>query len=490
MDSRPNNIAGAMTRPTTRRCATFLRAETTSGLLLAACTVAALIWANTAPHAYHTVWSAQAGFGPPWLHLNHLHVTEWVADALLAVFFFVVGLELKRELTIGDLADRHSATLPVAAAAGGMLAPALICLALTHHAPGAGRAWAIPVATDIAFALGVLALAGPRAPTGLRTVLLGLAVADDLGGILLIAVGFSHGINPAWLATAAALLATVALAHRRRWDSPLLHLPLAAATWTSVHAAGIHATVAGVALGLLVRVHPDPNETEAPAIRLERRLSPITAAVILPVFALSATGVSLAPSALLGVVTNPISRGVALGLLAGKLLGVPAGAWLAVRLRLARLPDGVRWRHLIPLGLLAGIGYTVSLLIATLALPNPDQTEGAATAILAASVTASALALAAMRTPLAAQGPPRGPGEGHPGAAVLAGRQPQTSADGAGAPLPRGNQVDLLLRLAALAGGPLPRPSGWRATGLSASATTRAMVFCAVCRLRWCGRAR
>ncbi|WP_242422930.1 Na+/H+ antiporter NhaA, partial [Frankia torreyi] len=172
---------------------------------------------------------------------------------------------------------------------------------------------------------------------------------------------------------------------------------LAVATWVCVHAAGLHATVAGVALGLLVRARPDPGEPEAPATRLERRLSPLCAAVVLPAFALSATGVSLAPSALLHVATDPISRGVAVGLVAGKLLGVPTGAWLAVRLGIARLPDGVRWRHLVPLGLLAGIGYTVSLLLARLALPDPAAVEGASTAILTASAAASALALVCLR---------------------------------------------------------------------------------------------
>ncbi|EIV91203.1 Na+/H+ antiporter NhaA [Frankia sp. QA3] len=413
----------------------FLRAETTGGLLLVGATVAALIWANVAPGFYHTVWSAHAGLGPPWLHLTDLRAADWVADALLAVFFFVVGVELKRELTVGALADRASAALPVAAAAGGMIAPALICLALTHGTPGAGRAWAIPVATDIAFALGVLSLAGPRAPAGLRTVLLGLAVADDLGGILLIAVGFNNGISPGWLAAAATLLATAALAHRRRYTSPLLHVPLAVATWVCVHAAGVHATVAGVALGLLVRARPDPDETEAPATRLERHLGPISAAVVIPVFALSATGVSLAPSALLHAAGDPISRGVAIGLVAGKLLGVPAGAWLAVLLGAARLPDGVRWAHFVPLGLLAGIGYTVSLLLAGLALPD-TRVEGASTAILTASVVASALALVALRTPLAAAGDPgaRGPGTLAEQAGGRAGPIPRTRRESDGGP--------------------------------------------------------
>ncbi len=422
-----------MTRRASGGFAAFLRAETTGGLLLVGATVAALVWANVAPGAYHAAWSTPAGLGPAWLHLADMHVTDWVADALLAVFFFAAGLELRRELTVGALADRRSAALPVAAAAGGMLAPALICLALTHGVTGGGHAWAIPVATDIAFALGVLTLAGPRAPTGLRTVLLGLAVADDLGGILLIAVGFSHGINPAWLVAAAALLTAVALAHRRRWAAPLLHVPLAAAIWVCVHAAGIHATVAGVALGLLVRVHPDPGEAEAPAARLERCLAPVSAAVVLPVFALSATGVSLAPSALLHVVTDPISRGVAVGLVAGKLLGVPAGAWLAVRLGLARLPDGVRWRHFIPLGLLAGIGYTVSLLIAGLALPDPARTETAATAILTASTVAGALALTALHTRLAA--PDAGPAGQTIGRADFR-RRPRLAPDRHGRALP------------------------------------------------------
>ncbi|WP_261568976.1 Na+/H+ antiporter NhaA [Frankia gtarii] len=400
MDGRRVNAAGTVTRRAGGLVA-FLRAQTTGGLLLGAAMVAALVWVTVAPGAYHAVWSAPAGLGPPWLHLADLHVTDWVADGLLAVLFFVVGLELKRELTVGGLADRASAALPVAAAAGGMLAPALICLALTHHTPGAGRVWAIPVATDIAFALGVLSLAGDRVPAGLRGVLLGLAGADDLGGILLIALVFPTGIAVGWLAAAAVLLAVVAVMHRHRWESPGLHLPLAVAVWVCVHAAGIHATVAGFALGLLVPVHPGPGERAPLAVRLERRLSPICAAVIIPVFALSATGVSLAPSALADVATDPVARGVAVGLLVGKFLGVPAGVWVAVRLG-ARLPAGMSWRHLIPLGLLAGVGYTVSLLITRLALDNPGAVEGASTAILTASIAASALALIALRFPLAA----------------------------------------------------------------------------------------
>jgi NhaA family Na+:H+ antiporter len=375
----------------------FLRAETTGGLLLLAATLVALGWANLAPGAYHGVWNAPAGFGPHWLHLDSLDVSAWAADGLLAVFFYVAGLELKRELIVGELADRRAATLPVAAALGGMIAPALVYLVVARGAPGSGDGWAIPVATDIAFALGVLSLAGSRCPASLRVLLLSLAVVDDLGAIVLIAVLFTSGLAPAWLCAAAGLLAAFAYAQRRRWCSATLYVPLATAVWVCVHASGVHATVAGIALGLLTRVRADPGERESPARRIEHRLHPVSAGLVVPVFALSAAGASVAPSALADVLTGPITQAITAGLLVGKFAGVLGGAWLAVRLRAARLPDGLRWRELVPLGLLAGIGYTVSLLVAGLALPGDELVERASTAVLLASAVAGVFAVLALR---------------------------------------------------------------------------------------------
>jgi NhaA family Na+:H+ antiporter len=378
----------------------FLRAETSGGLLLVGATAVALLWANTAPGVYHNIWGFAAGFGPHWLRLDRMTLSAWMADGLLAIFFYVVGLELKRELVVGELADRRAAALPIAAALGGMITPALIYLAVARGAPGGGQGWAIPVATDIAFALGVLSLAGNRVPMSLRLVLLTLAVADDIGGILLIAVLFASDLALGWLAGAVVLLAVTAYLQRRRSCPPLLYWSLAVAGWVCVHASGIHATITGVALGLLVRSRRNRGEREAPVSRLEHRMVPVSVGLVVPVFALSTTGVSVLPSALRDVLTEPITQGVMVGLLVGKFIGVLAGAWLAVRLGVAKLPNGVRWRQFIPIGLLAGIGYTVSLLIAGLALPSGEQVERAATAILMASTTASVLALVVLRTPL------------------------------------------------------------------------------------------
>ncbi|OAA23237.1 sodium/proton antiporter, NhaA family [Frankia sp. EI5c] len=399
-DSR-NDPAVSEARTRHGAFAAFLRAETTGGLLLLCATCLALVWANTAPGGYHRVWRYSAGLGPHWLHLDDMTLSSWAADGLLAIFFFVVGLELKRELVTGHLADLRAATLPVAAALGGMVVPALLCLAVMRGGPGSADGWAIPVATDIAFALGVLSLAGDRIPSSLRIVLLGLAVADDIGGIILIAVVFAAGLVLGWLAAAAALVGCIALLQRRLRRVPLpLYVPLAVGVWVCTHAAGIHATIAGVVLGVLVRCRPDPGEAETPLSRFERQVVPWSAAVVVPVFALSATGVSVRPSDLAAVVREPVAQGIIAGLLLGKFIGVLLGSWLAVRLGIARLPDGLRHRQLIPIALLAGIGYTVSLLIARLALPTEEDAASAATAVLIASTLASVLALLVLRTPL------------------------------------------------------------------------------------------
>lgn len=377
--------------------AEFLRQETTGGVFLLGATVLALVWANVAAGSYDDVWHADLGFGPSWLHLDGLTAAEWAADGLLAIFFFVAGLELKRELVVGELSDRRSATLPVVAALGGMVAPAVIYLAVSRGAPGASDGWAIPVATDIAFALGVLALGGAHVPTSVRAFLLGLAVVDDLGAIALIAILFTASLEAVWLLVAAVGIGVYAWGQRRRWTSPLLYVPLSVAVWVAVHASGVHATVAGIALALATRVRADPEEECAPGVRLEHRLHPVSVAVVVPIFAVSAAGVSLAPAALRDVVTEPITQGIVVGLLVGKFVGVLGASWLAVRVGLARLPTGLAWRDVLPVGLLAGIGYTVSLLIASLALPDEESVERAATAVLVASALASVAALTVLR---------------------------------------------------------------------------------------------
>ncbi|RAY17314.1 Na+/H+ antiporter NhaA [Actinomadura craniellae] len=372
--------------------AEFLREETTGGKLLLAATAIALLWANLAPGAYEQIWGAE--LGPHWLHL-HLPVAAWVSDGLLAVFFFVAGMEVKRELTVGELAGWRAAALPLLAAAGGMIVPALVALAVSGGRAADGGAWAVPVATDIAFALGVLALAGSALPAGVRVLLLSMAVIDDLGAIALIAVLFTQGLNLLWLLAGLALCGAYWLAQRHRRTPLPLMIPLVVAAWVCIHASGVHATVTGVLLGLLTPVVAGPGEKESPAERLEHRLHPISAGLIVPLFALAAAGIGL--GAIGTAVSDPIAQGIFFGLLVGKVVGIFGGAYLAVRLRLASLPSGVGWADVLPVAVLGGIGYTVSLLIARLTTDDPVAAEHAATSVLAASFIASAVGLVLLR---------------------------------------------------------------------------------------------
>lgn len=382
----------AVSRPA-EALAEFLRQETTGGRFLLAATAAALIWANLAPGAYEQVWGAE--LGPDWLHLQ-LPLAAWVSDGLLAVFFFVAGIEVKRELTVGELAGWRAAALPLFAAGGGMVMPALVALAVSRGQAAEGGAWAIPVATDIAFALGVLALAGSALPTGVRVLLLSMAVIDDLGAITLIAVLFTHGLDLWWLVAGLALCGAYGLAQHHRRSAPWLLAPLVVAAWVCIHASGVHATVAGIVLGLLTPVRTVAGEKESPAARLEHRIHPISAGFIVPLFALAAAGIPL--GAIGDTLGDPIAQGVFFGLLAGKVLGVFGGAWLAVRLRMATLPAGITWADVLPVAVLGGIGYTVSLLIARLvATDDPAVGEHASIAVLAASLVASVIAIILLR---------------------------------------------------------------------------------------------
>ncbi|GAA2820548.1 Na+/H+ antiporter NhaA [Saccharopolyspora taberi] len=369
--------------------ASYLRTETVGGMILLAATAVALLLANSPVTG---VYQAVRDFtiGPHALHLD-LTVGEWAKDGLLAIFFFVAGLELKRELVVGELADRKTATLPVIAALGGMVVPAVLAFAIGHGAPGAHAAWAIPVATDIAFALGVLSLTGSWMPTAARLFLLSLAVVDDLGAIIVIAVLFTDGLSVLALLAAAALCAVYWYAQKRRITTSFLYVPLAVATWVAVHSSGIHATIAGVALGLLTRVRRDPHETASPAMRLEHRLQPWSAGLIVPVFALFAAGVPVNGDALAAMVHDRVAIAVVVGLVVGKLVGIFGSSWLAVKLGVGAKPAGVGWLDLGALAMLGGVGFTVSLLIAELSLEGPAA-ERAKAAVLIASALASLLA--------------------------------------------------------------------------------------------------
>ena len=360
--------------------ARYLRTETVGGTILLGATAIALIWANS-PLAGAYQGLRDTVVGPAALHLD-LTLAQWATDGLLALFFYVVGLELKRELVVGELSRVSQALLPVAAALGGMIVPAGLALAIGWGSPGMDQAWAIPVATDIAFALGVLALTGSAMPSAARVFLLGLAVADDLGAILLIVVLFSSGLNLLALAAAALGAALYWWLQHRRVRAWWIYVPLGLLVWALVHEAGVHATMAGVVLGLLTRVRPD-SEHEAPAVRLEHRLQPWSAGLCVPVFALFA------------VFTQPVALGVLVGLLVGKVVGIFGFSWLTIRLTPAGRPSRLGWRDLAAVSMLGGVGFTVSLLIAELALADQGPLlDTVKAAVLLGSAAASLLGAA------------------------------------------------------------------------------------------------
>lgn len=369
--------------------ARYLRTETVGGALLLAAAAVALLWANSPwRDGYFAMVDTTLAIPP--LHLD-LTLGDWTKDGLLAVFFFVAGLELKREFVVGELADRKRATLPVVAAMGGVITPAVIAFVIGWGVPGMDRGWAIPVATDIAFALAVLAMTGSRIPAGARVFLLSLAVVDDLIAIVMIAVLFTTTVVLIWLVAAAACFVGWALAQRLRIRTPLVYVPLTLLSWYALHEAGIHPTLAGVICGLLTRVRPDPEEDEAPAARLEHLFQPISAGVCVPLFALFASGVPLSASVFGELFTSRLSLAIIAGLLVGKTVGIFGSSWLAIRFGIAARPVGLGNRDMSALSVLGAIGFTVSLLVAELALPDRAATELAKAAVLMTSLAASLL---------------------------------------------------------------------------------------------------
>ena len=376
------------------RALEILRDETLGGLLLLGAAVVAMIWANSAwGDSYATVSDASLPWGP-----LHLTVSQFTSDGLLAVFFFVAGLELRHEFVLGSLSRRSQAIVPVAAALGGMVVPALIYFAINMASDtGQPTGWAIPTATDIAFALAVLAIVGRKLPVALRAFLLTLAVVDDLGAIVVIALFYTASIAPWWLVAAAGCLAAYWYLQRRRVRSPLIYLPLAFGTWLCVHESGIHATIAGVALGLLTRVRPDPGEAEAPAERLQHIVQPISAAICVPLFALFAAGIDLRGLDVGQELTSPIAVGIMVGLVVGKPIGVTLGAWVTARFTRAHLSSDISWADVATVGVLAGIGFTVSLLISELAFTSSIQLlDSAKLAVLTGSILSAVLAAIAI----------------------------------------------------------------------------------------------
>ena len=373
----------------------FLRTEQIGGMILLGATVVALIVANSpAAGAYERLSATE--IGPASLHLK-LTVENWAKDGLLTIFFIVAGLELKRELVVGELRNFRQAMLPIFGAIGGMVVPAAVCFAVAFGAPGGSDAWAVPVATDIAFALAVLAIAGAGLPPALRVFLLSLAIVDDLGAILLIAAVFTAKVSVLALIGAAGAIAVYAALQQMRFTGWWLYLPLCVTAWVLLHASGVHATLAGVAIGLTTRVKRDPDEREAPATWLEHTLQPISAGICVPIFAFFAAGIPISGSALPGLVTDRAALGVLVGLVVGKLVGVLGGAALATRLNLAQLPAGLHWRDLAAVAALTGCGFTVSLLIAELAFADSEQQNRIKLAVLVGSVIAALLGAAGLR---------------------------------------------------------------------------------------------
>lgn len=369
-----------------------LRDETVGGVLLIIAATIGMVWVNSAWGDYYIELS-ETRIGPEALHLN-LTLKDWSADGLLAIFFFVAGVELRHELELGTLANPRKAAVPIAAAIGGMAVPAIIYVVINLVATdGIPHGWGIPMATDIAFALAILAVVGRRLPIALRAFLLSLAVVDDLGAITVIAIFYSTTFNAGSFAIAVALLAAFWLLMRERFSVFWVYLALVIVAWGFMHASGVHATVAGVAAGLLTRVKRDPGETEAPADRALRKIQPVSAGIAVPIFAFFAAGVDLRGSDLVETISNPVAIGVTAGLVIGKPIGVVGTAWLTAKFTSATLSDSVRWNDVLAVGFLAGIGFTVSLLITELAFVGDEAAlESGKIAVLLATICATALA--------------------------------------------------------------------------------------------------
>jgi NhaA family Na+:H+ antiporter len=396
----------------------FLATEASGGILLLVAAVVALVWANSPWSAsYGQLWHTDVtlNFGRYVLE-GDLH--HWVNDALMVVFFFVVGLEIKHELVHGKLRDPRTAAMPAVAALGGMVLPAALFFLVTAGGDGS-RGWGIPMATDIAFAVGVVTLLGPRVPSSLKLFLLTLAIVDDVGAIIVIGVFYSSGLQPEFLGVAAGIVLVIVLLSRSGvvWLTP--YLVLGAALWLATYASGVHATIAGVVLGLLTpagRLFPasvarewandledEPSAEEmhamtrlarhsvSPAERIAHLLHPWSSFLIVPLFALANAGVSIKADAFEGAGAAAVTGGVMLGLVAGKTLGITGAAWLGVRLGIARLPEGTNWRMMFGIAAVAGIGFTVSLFVAELAFTDGSLRDAAKIGVLAASAVAAVI---------------------------------------------------------------------------------------------------
>lgn len=405
-------LARSVAQPVQR----FLHVEAAGGIVLVAAAAVALVWASSPwSGAYDDLWSTVVTLEVGDLVLSE-DLRHWVNDALMALFFLVIGLEIKSELVVGQLRSARRALLPALGALGGMVAPALVYLALSSDEPSG---WGIPMATDVAFAVGVLALLGRRAPTELKVLLLALAIVDDIGAIVVIAVFYTDDLSLGWLALAVAGLAVAVVLRRIRVWSHVAYGAIGLFVWLALFESGVHATLAGVAMGLLAPARPLLPEVDADRIahrlssddrvtagevrelafeiresvpiaeRIQSLLHPWTSFVIVPLFALANAGVPLSASALGDAATSPVTLGVALGLVVGKLVGISAAIGLAVRLGWGQLPPGVGARHVVGMAGLAGIGFTVSIFVTGLAFDDPALVDEATLGILGASLVAA-----------------------------------------------------------------------------------------------------
>ena len=415
----------------------FARIQASSGILLLVCTVLALLWANS-PWAdtYTRLLDTKVTVGADGFAIKE-SVLHWINDGLMAVFFFVVGLEIKREVLAGELSSFRQAALPIAAALGGMIVPALLYTALNAGGPGAAG-WGVPMATDIAFALGVLALLGNRVPAALKVFLAAFAIADDIGAVLVIALFYTAKIHFAALVVGFGFLVLAALANWSGIRRPLVYVLLGLVIWVAFLESGVHATVAGVLLAMTIpasaRLDPAPflarsrnvldrfeqanrpsniltnaerqaalhtlenaaEQAQTPLLRLEHALHPWVSFFIMPVFALANAGVPLGGAGGAGI-TSSVPLGIIAGLVLGKPLGVTLFAWLAVRSGLAAKPQGVTWAHLHGAGWLGGIGFTMALFIAGLAFGDPAALAAAKQGILSASLIAGVVGFVLLR---------------------------------------------------------------------------------------------
>ena len=415
-----------MARYLARPVREFLDTEAGGGIILLGATLSALIWANSpVSGSYEQLWTSELSLRVgPFEFSESLRLV--VNDGLMAIFFFVVGLEIKRELVAGELNDVRRATLPAICAVGGMIVPALIYLAL-NPSGSASSGWGIPMATDIAFAVGVLALVGKRCPYSLKVLLLSIAIVDDIGAIIVIAFFYTDHIQIEWLLAAGAFFfAIVAMRTVRVWWTPA-YVVVGVALWYAMFESGVHPTIAGVALGLLTPALPvDPagiqdavreagnlTDDPSPAMvrattlqakelvsvteRLENLLHRWSSFVIVPVFALANAGVAISLDAIGDAATSSVVLGIVLGLVVGKIVGIGGIAWLSIRLGVSALPEGVGWRHLIAVGAVAGIGFTVALFIVGLAFGEQGIADEAKVGVMLASLFAALLGWALMR---------------------------------------------------------------------------------------------